>query len=62
MVAALAIIAAGVLIAVNSGDSGSPSKADSAKQRPAPTVSVPSSSDPSEQAHALADFFRSQSR
>jgi serine/threonine protein kinase len=62
VVAALAIVAAGVLIATNSGGSGSPSKADSAKQRPAPTASVPTSSDASEQARELADFFRAQSR
>jgi serine/threonine protein kinase len=62
VVAALAIIAAGVLVATNSGDSGSPSKAEVAKQQPAPTTSVPASSDPSEQARELADFFRAQSR
>lgn len=62
VVAALAIVAAGVLIATNSGGSGSPDKSSSAKQRPAPTISVPTSSDPSEQARALADFFRAQSR
>ena len=62
VVAALAIVAAAVLIATNSGESGSPRKADSARQRPAPTTSVPTSSDPSEQAQALADFFRAQSR
>jgi serine/threonine protein kinase len=62
VVAVLAILAAGVLIATNSGGSGSPSEAESAKQRPAPTVSVPTASDPSEQARELADFFRAQSR
>jgi serine/threonine protein kinase len=56
---AVAIVAAGVLIATNSGGSDSPSKA-SVKQRPAPAV--PTSSDPSEQARELADFFRAQSR
>ncbi len=61
--AALAIVAAGVLIATNSGGgSDSPTKADAAKQRAAPSVSVPNSSDPAEQARELADFFRSQSR
>jgi serine/threonine-protein kinase len=62
VVAALAIIAAVVLVATNSGDSGSPSKAEVVKQRPAPATSVPASSDPSEQARELADFFRAQSR
>jgi serine/threonine-protein kinase len=57
--AALAIVAAGVVIATNSGGSDSPSKPD-VKRRPAPVV--PSSSDPSEQARELADFFRAQSR
>ena len=60
--AALAIAAAGVLIATNSGGSGSPSKADVAKQRPAVAPSVPTASDPAEQARELADFFRAQSR
>ncbi len=60
--ATLAIIAAGVLVATDSGGSGSPSKADGVKQRPAPAASVPTSSDPAEQARALADFFRAQSR
>jgi serine/threonine protein kinase len=60
--ATLAVIGAGVLVATNSSDSGSPSKADVAKQRPAPATSVPASSDPSEQARELADFFRAQSR
>jgi serine/threonine-protein kinase len=57
--AALAIVAAGVLIATNSGGSDSPSNTE-VKRRPAPTV--PTSSDPSEQARELADFFRAQSR
>jgi hypothetical protein len=61
--AALAIIAAGVLVATDSGGSGSPTKADGAKQRAArPSSSVPTSSDPAEQARELADFFRAQSR
>jgi serine/threonine protein kinase len=57
--AAIAIVVAGVLIATNSGGSDSPSKPE-VKQRPAPVV--PTSSDPSEQARELADFFRGQSR
>ncbi len=60
--AALAAVAGGVLIATNTGESGSPGKADSAKRRPAPTATVPTSSDPSEQARALAEFLRAQSR
>jgi serine/threonine protein kinase len=61
--AALAIVVAGVLIATNSGGgSDSPTKADVAKQSAAPSVSVPNSSDPAEQARELADFFRAQSR
>jgi serine/threonine protein kinase len=61
VVAILAIAAAGVVVATDSGGSGSPTKADGAKQRTA-RVSVPSSSDPAQQARDLADFFRAQSR
>jgi serine/threonine protein kinase len=62
VVAIMAIAAGGILVATDSGDSGgSPTKADGAKQRAAP-VSVPTSSDPAEQARELADFFRAQSR
>jgi serine/threonine-protein kinase len=57
--AAFAVVAAGVLIATNSGGSDSPSK-PVVKQRPAPAV--PTSADPSEQARELADYFRAQSR
>jgi eukaryotic-like serine/threonine-protein kinase len=60
--AAVAVIVAGVLVATDPGGSDSPSKADVAKQRPAPAASVPTSSDPAEQARELADFFRAQSR
>jgi serine/threonine protein kinase len=62
VVGVLALVAAGIVIATGSGGSDSPSKAGVAKQRLAPTTSVPTSSDPSEQARALADFFRAQSR
>jgi serine/threonine protein kinase len=59
VVATLAIVAAGVLIAINAGGSESPSEPD-VVQRQAP--SVPTSSDAAEQARELADFFRAQSR
>jgi serine/threonine protein kinase len=62
VIAVLAIVVAGVLIATDSGGSGSPTKADGAKQRSAPPTSVPTSSDPAEQARDLADFFHAQSR
>ena len=62
VVAALAIVAAGVVIATNSGGSGSPTKAVGAKPPAAPATSVPTSSDPAEQARELADFFRAQGR
>jgi serine/threonine-protein kinase len=62
VVAVLVIIAAGVLVATKGGGSGTPTKADGAKQRAAPTESVPTSADPAEQARELADFFRAQSR
>ena len=61
VVAVLAVAAVGVLIATDSGGSGSPTNADSAKQRSAPPISVPTSSDPAEQARDLADFFHAQS-
>jgi serine/threonine protein kinase len=62
VVAVLAVVAVGVLVATDSGGSGSPTKADGVKQRSAPPTSVPSSSDPAEQARNLADFFHAQSR
>ncbi len=61
MMAALAIVAAGVLIVTNSGDSGSQGT-DVAKQRPARPAAVPTAGDPAQQARELADFFRAQSR
>jgi serine/threonine protein kinase len=60
--AALAIVAVGVLIATSSGGSGSPPNPELAKPQPAAPASVPTSSDPAEQARDLADFFRAQSR
>jgi hypothetical protein len=61
VVAALAIVAAGVIVAFGSSGSDAPTKAGSAVQRPAPAA-VPQSADPAEQARALADFLRAQSR
>ena len=60
--AVLAIVAAGVLIATGSGGSGTPTKAGGSNQRPSRAASVPTSSDPAEQARQLADFFRAQAR
>jgi serine/threonine protein kinase len=60
--AAVAIAVAGVILALDSGGSNSPSKAGSAVQPPAPAPSVPQSADPAEQARELADFLRAQSR
>jgi serine/threonine protein kinase len=62
VLAIMLVLAAGVIFALRSGDSGSPTKADSASQRPAPAASVPRSSDPAVQARELADFLRAQSR
>jgi serine/threonine protein kinase len=62
VVTALAIVAAGVIVVLDSSGSNSPTKADSAARRPAPPTSVPQSADPAEQARALADFLRAQSR
>jgi Protein kinase domain len=59
---AILVLAAGaVLIAFSSSGSDSPTKAASAKQKPAPTA-IPQVSDPADQARALADFLRAQSR
>ncbi len=60
--AVLAIVAAGVLIATGSDGSGTPTKAGGSSQRPSRAASVPTSTDPAEQARQLADFFRAQSR
>jgi len=59
---ALAVVAGGVLVATDSGGSGTPTKADGAKRRTPVPATVPTSSDPAEQARDLADFFRAQSR
>jgi hypothetical protein len=60
-IAAVAIVAAGVVIALDSGGSGSPDNANGSRQRATPTA-VPRSSDPAEQARELADFLRAQAR
>jgi serine/threonine protein kinase len=62
VVAAVALLGAGAFIALGSNGSDSPTKADSAKQRPAPPAAVPRSGDPAEQARELADFLHAQSR
>ncbi len=59
--AALAVAAAGVVIATDNGGSGSPDSAKGSKQRATPAA-VPHSSDPAEQARELADFLRAQAR
>jgi serine/threonine protein kinase len=61
VLAVMAVVAAGVILALGSGDSDSQTKADSAARRPAPAA-VPRSSDPAEQARELADYLRAQSR
>ena len=62
IVAAVALVAAGLIVALGSdGGSDSPTRADGAKQPPRPTV-VPRSDDPGQQARELADFLRAQSR
>ena len=62
VLALVAIVAGGVVLALSSGGSDTPSADKPAKQRAAPTVSVPQSSDPAEQAQQLADFLRAQAR
>jgi hypothetical protein len=61
LVAAVALVAAGVVVALNSNGSDAPTKADGAKQPPRPTA-VPRSDDAAQQARELADFLRAQSR
>jgi serine/threonine protein kinase len=58
----IAVVAAGVAIAVGSGGSHEPTKAKSKDVSLAPTASVPQSGDPAERARALADFLRDQGR
>ena len=57
--AVLAIAAAGVVVALGSGGSDSPTKASGTKPRAA---ALPRTGDPADQARALADFLRAQSR
>jgi len=60
--ALIAAVAAGAVIALDSGGSDSPSKPKQARPTPAPAASVPRSDDPAQQARDLADFLRAQSR
>jgi hypothetical protein len=60
-VAILAVAVVGAVLALSSGGSDSPSKDTGVRERRAP-ISVPQSSDPSEQARQLADFLRDQAR
>jgi eukaryotic-like serine/threonine-protein kinase len=62
LVAAIAIVVAGVLVALNASDSNSPAKDKNTAKPAVPAVSVPHSSDPAQQARELADFLRAQSR
>jgi hypothetical protein len=55
-------VAVGVIVALGSGGSDSPSNPSAGKQGAAPVTSVPRSSDPAEQARELADFLRAQAR
>ncbi|HEY7121496.1 MAG TPA: serine/threonine-protein kinase [Solirubrobacterales bacterium] len=60
VLALIAAIAAGVIIAIGPGGSSSPEKPKA--QRPAAPASVPHSDDPATQARELGDFLRDQSR
>ena len=62
VLAAIAVVVAGAIVAFDSGGSQSPSKADGAKRSVTPSLSVPRSSDPATQARELADFLRAQAR
>lgn len=59
---AVAVVAAGAIVAFDSGGSQSTSKAGGAKRSVNPSLSVPRSSDPATQARELADFLRAQAR
>jgi serine/threonine protein kinase len=61
VLAIAAIAAAGAIAALGSGGSSEPAKQKSSASA-TPTVAVPQSSDPAEQARQLSDFLRSQSR
>jgi serine/threonine protein kinase len=59
----LALAAVGIAIAVGSDGSDEPTTAKSPQSPSAvPTVSIPESGDPADQARALADFLRAQGR
>jgi serine/threonine protein kinase len=61
LLAVVAIAAAGIVLALRSSGSDSPSGSTGTKVRRAP-IAVPQSSDPAEQARQLAGFLRSQAR
>lgn len=61
ILAVAAIAAAGIVLALRSSGSDSPSSSAGAKERRTP-IAVPQSSDPAEQARELGDFLRSQAR
>jgi serine/threonine protein kinase len=61
VLAVIAIATVGVVLALDSGGSDSPSDGGGAKE-PRPPIAVPQSSDPAEQARQLADFLRAQAR
>jgi hypothetical protein len=56
------IVAAGVIVALDSGGSDAPTKAETPSPVAVPPTSVPQSDDPAQQARELADFLRAQSR
>jgi hypothetical protein len=60
VLALIAAIAAGVVIAIDPGGSSSPEKPK--PQRPAAPAAVPRSDDPATQARQLGDFLRDQAR
>jgi hypothetical protein len=62
VLAAIATVVVGAIVALDSGGSQSPSGADGAKRSVTPSLSVPRSGDPATQARELADFLRAQAR
>jgi eukaryotic-like serine/threonine-protein kinase len=62
LLAAAAIVAAGVVLAIGSGGSDSGTKAKNPSAAAVQPTAVPQSSDPARQARQLADFLRAQSR
>jgi hypothetical protein len=60
--AVIAVAAVGTVVLISSDGSDSPSNASGGRQQSLQPVSVPQTSEPADQARALADFLRQQAR